>query len=728
MSSHASSTVASRDVSVPRRIAVAPTASNGVHSNANGSVDDDDDPFGLGRMQQQKVVVPGAESMEDADNDILGMLGKPVLQVSSADNRQAQQAEKRPQRNVNDEQARDKAIAELMDMGFPIERCQDALGHTSNGLNVQEAVSFLLNQAHAQSNSRTRTVHPMDERRGRSARLTERIPVEPSHTHNAVPSWLRTQEALPRSESQSSASSDKDVTQYASEIGASLFKSAGSLWKTSQKKVQRVVADLQQDDPVAQPKWMRESQDSLSQKTSRRPDDSITAEAARLEGGREDQRRSATRAEARNVPPEQGRRRPLAMTTVDLPQRRPSPLNTAPSNAEQPTLGPSASAPMKSTRPPERLSRQAIDDQSAQAYISPARRKKVVEKPAESPAELDIFSDEAPALQVAGTQTPALQTGRPKPRANSRTISASVIRPQAQSRPIPTTSPAALASSTTHRLAGTAAFKRGDYASAQTSYTSALTALPSKHPLTIVLHCNRALTLLKTGDPKDAIADADAVISLIGPSHGDGETVDLGVGEDSKPLREYYGKALMRKAEALEHMEKWPDAASAWRVAVEAGIGGAVSIAGRNRADKAVATAAMANNDATPPRAASAPPRPAPVRKVVPAGRPAGAAANGLVAPTAEPAAVARLRAANAAAAAISDEAFALTDAVDARLAAWKAGKSDNVRALLASLDAVLWAEAGWSKVGMADLVMPTRVKIVYMKAIARVHPDKVRS
>jgi hypothetical protein len=37
-----------------------------------------------------------------------------------------------------------------------------------------------------------------------------------------------------------------------------------------------------------------------------------------------------------------------------------------------------------------------------------------------------------------------------------------------------------------------------------------------------------------------------------------------------------------------------------------------------------------------------------------------------------------------------------------------------------------MWPEAGWNKVGMGDLVMPNKVKINYMKAIAKVHPDKV--
>jgi hypothetical protein len=88
--------------------------------------------------------------------------------------------------------------------------------------------------------------------------------------------------------------------------------------------------------------------------------------------------------------------------------------------------------------------------------------------------------------------------------------------------------------------------------------------------------------------------------------------------------------------------------------------------------------------------------------------------------------AVKKLREATAAAEKADDEKFALTDHVDAKLISWKGTKADNLRSLLGSLDKVLWPEAGWNKVGMQDLVMPNRVKIIYMKAIAKVHPDKV--
>jgi hypothetical protein len=40
----------------------------------------------------------------------------------------------------------------------------------------------------------------------------------------------------------------------------------------------------------------------------------------------------------------------------------------------------------------------------------------------------------------------------------------------------------------------------------------------------------------------------------------------------------------------------------------------------------------------------------------------------------------------------------------------------------------VLWPELGWQKVGMAELVSSNQVKIRYTKAIAKLHPDKVRS
>ena len=75
---------------------------------------------------------------------------------------------------------------------------------------------------------------------------------------------------------------------------------------------------------------------------------------------------------------------------------------------------------------------------------------------------------------------------------------------------------------------------------------------------------------------------------------------------------------------------------------------------------------------------------------------------------------------------AVTEEKLRLYDTVDAKVMAWQTGKESNIRALLSSLDLILWPEAGWTKVNMAQLVVVNKVKIVYMKAIAKVHPDKV--
>jgi hypothetical protein len=88
--------------------------------------------------------------------------------------------------------------------------------------------------------------------------------------------------------------------------------------------------------------------------------------------------------------------------------------------------------------------------------------------------------------------------------------------------------------------------------------------------------------------------------------------------------------------------------------------------------------------------------------------------------------AVKALRQANAEQARRDTERLALHDVVHDKIGLWKNGKEGNLRALLAGLDTVLWEGCGWKKVGMAELVMPQKCKFVYMKGIAKVHPDKV--
>jgi hypothetical protein len=685
---------------------------------------EEDDPFGLGEFEQRRQAATTQATAEPEDDDFMGLLGQPVSKptlrqaaVTQEDDEYVASANSDP---------RDAAVAELVDMGFSAEKAKDALEATD--FDVQSAVGLILNQAHEQSKSKQissqnpSALAPEARRQPARTNSRGRDPL----AQETIPSWMKAGAGQGRTDSDSPVSSERDVAQYATEIGSTLFKSANSLFKAGRKQVQKAMADLQETDANGQPRWMQNpaGETSSKQQPPARPSQQqvdVTDEAMMLESGR-------------STPASRPERRAQAQPPRDLHppdrlpsgiQRRPSPLAgddmmRPPPRREQPPQRPVS-------RPAEKINRLRVEEQSAQAYISPARRKKAqppsttaaVEAPTPSllaEPDMDIFSEEQPLPASARS---LVSSARPAPQSLP-------IRPKMTSRAVPSVSNFVLSASASDRQKGTEAFKRGDYGEAQTHYTSAMSGLPSTHPITIIILCNRALTNIKTGDPKAAVIDADSVLKTIGPGRGEEESISLGDAEGDKPMKEFYGKALMRKAEAYEHMEKWSEAAGVWRDAVEAGVGGSVSIQGRNRCEKAAGPGTSSTVANVPVRTSVAPkrmPTPAqPARRAVPASAALSAHGGG------ESDAVKRLRAANAAAAAASDEAFALNDAVEARLNAWKQGKEGNLRALLGSLDTILWPEADWRKIGMSDLVMFNKVKINYMKAIAKVHPDKVCS
>lgn len=638
--------------------------------------DDDDDPFGL---RQVKVSNPSSGKVPSRpvgdDDDVLGLLARPADSIPRPTPPQRVLAAPRHAAPLQDQ-----AVAELVDMGFPPEKARRALETTESGTDVQAAVGYLLSEAHSESRQQSR-----------------------SRRDAGLASESRVQDVVDDVRSRPSASqAEKAPTELAAELSTKFLKTAGTFWKQSTKKLQQAVEEFNSDSDSSQPKWMREPDQGSSEKrmhsreddagvarrrrsSATRQETSVTNEAMMLETARPEPRRPA-RSRFENS---------SAGTSRDHSPAMPSRLRES-----IPTKSAFLRPQRASEATKQTLSRAAVEEQASQAYVSSARRRKAPTAPPVSASEPTLLNTSArsempsrpsfdrPAISVKRSTTPA------------------VIRPTAPPRNIPPVSTIALKSSHSHREGGNAHFKRGDYSAAHASYSTALTHLPQNHPVTIVLLANRALTSLKVGEPKTAVIAADSAISLIGPAKGEGEVVDLGSGNQPKPMRDYYGKVLMRKAEAFEQMERWNDAASVWKEAVEGGHGGATSIQGRARAEKA------ANPPAKPPvirKAAS-----------VPARRPAAAAQKNSAA------AVQALRAANAAADKADDEKFALSDSVDAKLAAWKGSKADNLRALLGSLDMVLWPEANWKKISMADLVLPNKVKIQYMKGIAKVHPDKI--
>lgn len=564
-------------------------------------------------------------------------------------------------------------------MGFSVEQARVALASTDTGLDVEAALETLLSNAGPSDLTRESThvngsrdqhepgyerYYESDEEHAPPAR---RRP--PPASRASGPG--RTREAPARNSASPTGDTQRNLQEHAdkllaqaSEIGLNMFNRANAFWKEGKEKAlkayeERAAASRQATPPArnGRPKWMQEGPEGEVHDVDWRDD---------AAGFRDD--------------------------NEVLPQR---PTQTRPKPAEARQRPPEPEPPTVASR--VKMGNLFSDDPPA-VYTSPWRRK--------TPSRSQVQS---PASQPTASTSKA----PPPPRVPSPI--------QLTQRQTVSASPAAIAASAKHKAVGTEMFKLGRYAEAETSYTSAIAALPDSHLLLVPLYNNRALARIKTGDHSGAIEDASAVIALVGASYHPAREAKVtreeeGAGVD---LADALVKALWRRAEAYEGKEKWDAARQDWEAIAGKDFAGkarmeAVKGVGRCRkmltagADSAGGTAG-AGSAPTPSARPTPKPRPRPAPKVV--------------VPTD---AVDRVREANQAAEAEAQQKHELKDVVDAKLAAWKNGKEANIRALIASLDTVLWPELGWQKVGMHELVTPSQVKIRYTKAIAKLHPDKV--
>ncbi|KAF8956360.1 hypothetical protein BDZ97DRAFT_1852061 [Flammula alnicola] len=387
--------------------------------------------------------------------------------------------------------------------------------------------------------------------------------------------------------------------------------------------------------------------------------------------------------------------------------------------------------------------------------------------------EVDLFSDAIPSTQTPASSTPNIRQSSTSSFSNRPTPTSTLPINRARPRDLPTASPAAITQALKHKSAGTEQFKLGQYGSAAELYSLAISAMPDGHLLLVPLYTNRALARLKTGEyvaagedctkalggvivggssasseadsfglagsvsdgprttvwspaiePKEVISSGQSKANEAGWAHPQGLGVDLCDG---------YVKALRRRTEAWEGREKWSEAGKDWEFLAGSGAGAqwvaegvrreAVRGAGRCRrmVDGAttVAGSAVSVSSASTPNQASKPiSRPKPKPKPV-------------VSDPTPSQALRALRSSNAQAEADNILKHSLKDSVDARLNAWRTGKETNIHALLASLDVVLWEEIlrGGVKVnGLGDLLTPAQVKKGYVRAIGKVHPDKLNA
>ncbi|ESX00143.1 hypothetical protein KL918_004930 [Ogataea parapolymorpha] len=244
----------------------------------------------------------------------------------------------------------------------------------------------------------------------------------------------------------------------------------------------------------------------------------------------------------------------------------------------------------------------------------------------------------------------------------------------------------------TLRQQGSDYFAKGDFTSALETYQRALAQLPENHLCRIIAYSNLAIVYSRLGDAKKQLESAENGVAQAARAASDTKI-------DDKPVKSYWIKLVAKKAEALEHLERFKEALEAYNLLIENGGFSKPVMDGKRRCLNVLQPQKPAKKPAKNPSSATTP-----------------------------SATVSRVKEHHRKQESLEDEKFALHDKVEQQLQSWKAGKEDNLRALLASLHQILWPELGWKTVGLTDLVLDKKVKLVYMKAVAKTHPDKIAS
>ncbi|ERM94674.1 auxilin-related protein 1 isoform X2 [Amborella trichopoda] len=68
-----------------------------------------------------------------------------------------------------------------------------------------------------------------------------------------------------------------------------------------------------------------------------------------------------------------------------------------------------------------------------------------------------------------------------------------------------------------------------------------------------------------------------------------------------------------------------------------------------------------------------------------------------------------------------------LAESLDADVKRWSSGKEGNLRALLSTLQYILWPDSGWQPIPLTEVITAAAVKKAYRKATLCVHPDKMQ-
>lgn len=725
-----------------------------VQSSAFDSVDT---VGNLQQVSQARAEARGISSDAEGDFDILGDLGKPVITPAAAP--RTDPGIKSSQRSspplANSERSSPPPphlLGQIVEMGFSPIEARRAFANTSSGLDVQAALESLLGMQQGQDVSSSETNDNEMARRlqiqeVRDLKLEEDEAKEARYLATRKQASLKGNLAGPETPSTvpGSSSDREEVTNdwqkqadllyvQASELGANVFSRANAFWNLAKQQAQKTL----------------EEQRSNMSSSDRGPYDhnsnTVTGGAvSSLPWGRKLTQGGQERRKEWQVG---DRPRWLVEAEADAEAKPPVSDSEAPvtecfkdSDREDET------APTFLSTPFTAIGARLLDDSgtckgSPNASAASFRANIGENMPPSARFEAPGSSAKSiAAFRSAESHVSSTSWGRSKPAAASKSeLSAPALRPQTKRerllcpediQPVPHIAAA-------NKETGNQFFREGNYNDAEASYTAALEHLPPTSLRRLPLLNNRASSRLKNGDASAAIRDCTTVIKLTVSGRPDGSdnalyrpsleaALPVALAADVN-IRDAYSKALFRRAQANEMLERYLPALRDWerleKYEKEEGSGPAIGVRNLRSSQDGVrrCQGAMGKEDSITTGSSFTSSGKAEATAVRSKAQPSAASAV----LKAEEAARERMRASAAAQAAEEFAAYSMKDSIDARIGTWKAGKESNIRALLCSLDSIVWDELGWKKVGMNEVLTDPQIKKVYTKAIARLHPDKL--
>ncbi|KAG0100305.1 hypothetical protein BGZ93_002542 [Podila epicladia] len=668
---------------------------------AQTTVPQSDDVFDLGSFEHALPEPPHRQrDSVDALNSFVGK--QPSPNVSPKPSPPVSKPAAKPPRShaVKASTDEDARIAQIVSMGFSAERAKLALAMTENGRDIGAAIEYLVQNDEAEDQRRHRRDpsanrrQEVDSDRSRPSRYDEDD--DPPLTN-----YRRRNQTQELSRAQQLQQQKDKLVGSASIFGMSVLSKANDLYKQGREKVQAVMEDMTADDPRAtssaarRHEWIDDAPRGSGYKDSDSEDE--VYKGRRQDLGRFNQQ--STRGSQRD---DHGQK--LESTSrYDVPSQR------------------------------DRKEKESFEN----TYVSSSRRGNSGSSTnITSRNQQPLFSmDDSPAPSKSASnlrQSPAKST----PQRQTRTPSPLPSKPARPPRVLVQASSQQLTESNHFKEKGNEVFKLGQFGNAAEFYMRAGQVLPRGHLLLVVAQNNRAAALLKVGEYRETVSECDKSVLLIQGPDGQGvnDVIPPSAGVN---LKEHLGKALMRRATAYENLEKYKEAMDDWAKLRDLEPGHKIAVEGHRRCEKALAMVNSGAVDkiatASPSLARSphtssgfgAPARSSPMQDIFASQQKSNMSAKAK-ADLERSEGVSKLRQSAAQQEREDDEKLRLTDQVDMKMTLWKAGKEDNIRALIASLGSVLWEGAGWKPVGMHELVTPSQVKIKYMRAIGKMHPDKL--